>query len=401
MDHKFNLDNCIHSMIASKNYWAKFDESGVLPKTYVRQISKSLENLYSSANLYSIATVTQRVEQIYVYRKQLRALLQLPKVEQRTPEWYALRETRITASDFGDALGIEKFGKKGDVKSFYEKKCGFKKVTYDEKNVFLQWGVMFEPMATALYEHRSGIKVHEFGLIPNTKHDFLGASPDGITDLGVMLEIKCPYKRLITEDSILKQYYYQIQGQLDACDLYECDFLEVNFDCYDIEDLFWEDFENDYDTFTRTFMEKGIILKRRLTDDHNQSSPSYIYSPFNCPKTQLRQWYSQNKTDDYDSVFWNVKHFTLKRVYKDPIFVDNMNINLKTVWDKVCTYKDNPETFKKDFYLRGVSPSENTNTRSSQRARQSSTSLMSTRQDARPSQKRDIVGALFIRDDDN
>jgi hypothetical protein len=29
----------------------------------------------------------------------------------------------------------------------------------------------------------------------NSEYEFFGASPDGISEVGVMVEIKCPYKR--------------------------------------------------------------------------------------------------------------------------------------------------------------------------------------------------------------
>ena len=384
MDHRFNLDNTINMVLNSKQYWYKFDQVGSIPKSYIQLISKTLKNMYTSKNLSSVVMIEKRIKTIHNYRKQLHRILKIPQVEQRSPEWYALRKTMITASDFGDALGIEKFGKKGDVKAFYEKKCGFKEVVYDNSSIFLQWGVMFEPVATSLYESRSGIKVHEFGLIKNTKHDFLGASPDGITDMGVMLEIKCPYKRVITEDSILKQYYYQIQGQLDACELNECDFLEVNFETYESDDQFWEDYELETETYTTNFTEKGIILKRYIC---NECEEKYTYSPSNITKKKLSEWYSDNNDfNNFETIFWNLKKFTLKRVYKDDIFVNNMNINLKDVWEKVVEYKTDPESFKKLYYSSGGS------------------SLKATRSSSIPSKntsKRETVGALFIRDDEN
>ena len=63
------------------------------------------------------------------------------------------------------------------------------------------------------------------GLIIHNQYKHIGASPDGISDLGIMLEIKCPFKRKI-DGAIPEQYWMQIQGQLEVCDLEECDYLE-------------------------------------------------------------------------------------------------------------------------------------------------------------------------------
>ena len=62
------------------------------------------------------------------------------------------------------------------------------------------------------------VEVFEFGILRHPTIECLGASPDGISDIGIMLEIKCPWKRKKTE-TIPEQYYYQIQGQLDVCSL--------------------------------------------------------------------------------------------------------------------------------------------------------------------------------------
>lgn len=353
MEHRINLDNIIYHHITSKNAWSKLD-SDKLPDTLINQISQKMKSLTIQSNLSSPAIIRKRIEKIRKNRIQLQKIKKLPYVQQRSDEWYEIRNNLITASDFGDALGIEKFGKKNDGKSFYKKKCGYETVTYDTASIFLQWGVMFEPVATSLYETRTGIPVHEFGIIKHPRHNFLGASPDGINDLGVMLEIKCPYKRVITDDSILKQYYYQMQGQLDACDLDECDFLEVKFEEYDCEDTFWEDYENDFGVYTSNFMEKGII--------HKMYDSSYIYSPPNLPKDELEKWNKQqlSKSQTAKVIFWYVDLFSLKRVESNRSFINNMNIQLQDVWNKVLEYRNNPELYKKQIEGGGSSGTSST-----------------------------------------
>ena len=51
-----------------------------------------------------------------------------------------------------------------------------------------------------------------------------------------MLEIKCPYSRKI--DGVIKpEYFSQMQGQLEVCDLEYCDFLECDFQKFDCPDF--------------------------------------------------------------------------------------------------------------------------------------------------------------------
>ena len=38
-------------------------------------------------------------------REQVQRLMQIPQPEQRTPQWYAMRESMVTASDFGSIFG--------------------------------------------------------------------------------------------------------------------------------------------------------------------------------------------------------------------------------------------------------------------------------------------------------
>lgn len=55
---------------------------------------------------------------------------------------------------------------------------------------------------------------------------WIGASPDGITDCGSMVEIKCPYRRQIVPGHVPHHYYPQIQVQLEVCDLSLCYFVQ-------------------------------------------------------------------------------------------------------------------------------------------------------------------------------
>ena len=107
---------------------------------------------------------------------QVSTLLTIKKIEQRTPEWFLARETMITASDWATALGEGHFGNKND---FILKKCG--KGPAFKGNIYTEWGVKYENVATRLYESRNKIKVYEFGILRHPKYLFLGASPDGIT----------------------------------------------------------------------------------------------------------------------------------------------------------------------------------------------------------------------------
>jgi hypothetical protein len=58
-------------------------------------------------------------------------------------------------------------------------------------------GEKYEDEARILYEQRHGEVVHELGLCPHPEHTWLGGSPDGVTESGKLVEIKCPMHRKI------------------------------------------------------------------------------------------------------------------------------------------------------------------------------------------------------------
>ena len=177
---------------------------------------------------YPQELVANRQQKLQEYRNKLAILQSFPLIKQRSPEWFELRKNRLTASDLDDAI-------KENNLSLAKKKAGVVKDNTNYNGIAaLKWGVMYEPMATRCYSQmHQNIPVSEFGLIPDNSLEHFGASPDGINDLGIMIEIKCPYSREIIDGNILEKYYMQIQGQLAVCGLEECDFIECKFIEYD------------------------------------------------------------------------------------------------------------------------------------------------------------------------
>lgn len=261
---------------------------------------------------------------VEMYRLQLQKLLQIPKLQQKTPEWYKARNDLITASDFAQALGAGKFGTQ---RQLIEKKVEAVLNPVDDskplKNMFFEWGNLFEPVACNLYSvMHGGVKVHEFGLLRHPTCSFFGASPDGITEDGVMLEIKCPLKRKISPGDIPLQYYYQIQGQLDVCGLDECDYFECEFAKY-----------NDYDEYSNAY--DGISYTGVIVDGSNEEKeyPTLIKNCI-CPRHE-----------NENAVYWVLTNHHIKRVTRDRTFVQEKLAALKEVWDKIVYYRGNPSAY--------------------------------------------------------
>lgn len=308
------------------NYNLKSQENVSLLSVMDKMISKSMPidfcvkaiNVCFSKAIVDERDFEERKQTIQRYQQQLKNLMQIPKVEQRSEDWYNIRKSLITASDFAQALGEGKFGTQ---KQIFQKKCGYE----EEKGLSsfslapLKWGCMFEPVAQKIYSDRMGVFINEFGIIRHPTRTYFGASPDGISEHGIMLEIKCPYKRKITGEIPL-QYYYQIQGQLDVCGLDECDYLECEF-----EEVSEYPVDHIYET--------GAIVE--------------------YPGDKFTYHYSKEELNDikpgYNTIhYWKLVKYNVVRVFKDHDFVNAKLDALKEVWNKIEEYQDNRAMYDKE-----------------------------------------------------
>jgi putative phage-type endonuclease len=290
----------------------------------------------------SAIDVVQRMEKHKEWSEQVERLAKIPQPAQRSEEWYNTRWNLITASDIAQALEEGKFGTQKD---FLIKKCDPESAGSFNANLPpLVWGVKYEPVANALYEFRTGQRVLEFGLLKHPTLDFIGASPDGITQQGIMLEIKCPWRRKITGE-IPRQYYYQIQAQLDVCGLCECDFLEVGLAEYPSEAEFVAD-GPEYGGRTSEGNEKGILIE--YMDSGNRS---YEYSKIGADVHELLEWRDSvlECRPGGKVVFWRVDVFSVVRVVKDEFFVTEMYAKARVVWDTVLRYRQDPDALRKEL----------------------------------------------------
>lgn len=154
--------------------------------------------------------------------------------KQRTAEWFECRKCRLTSSNFGKIVKRRS--------NFYK----LAKDMMDSKfftNDAIEWGINNEKNAIREYEKKCKVNVIEGGFYVNDKYNYIGCSPDGLINDG-LLEIKCPYSlrngifplnpsssfycKSINGKLVLKKthnYYYQIQGIMGIMNLKWCDFV--------------------------------------------------------------------------------------------------------------------------------------------------------------------------------
>ena len=151
-------------------------------------------------------------------------LLTRPQWAQRTPEWYEVRRSLLTASDVSSALGIKPFASyKGSPRAELLKK---KLENRPFSNMFTLHGQKYEDEARDLMVAAMGEEVLDFGLLVHPEHGWLAASPDGVTLTGKCVEIKCPLRRTIVPGQVPHHYWPQVQVQLQVCDLDSCIFVQ-------------------------------------------------------------------------------------------------------------------------------------------------------------------------------
>ena len=224
----------------------------------------------------------------------LNKLKEQPLIKQRTEEWFKLRENRLTASDLYDAVHYPS--------TLIKKKL--KNISFNSYAIpALRWGCMFESIACDIYAFNNLTKVNEFGLLINDNIKDFGASPDGITDEGIMIEIKCPYSRDIKDKIIPDKYYYQMQGQMAVCELDVCDYIECKFKTFESEEEYINEVK-DIDNYKH-----GIIIDYR--------NGIYKYSTFNNSYNDNIIEINELNINNDNIIYWMLEIINIQRVKFD------------------------------------------------------------------------------------
>ena len=221
----------------------------------------------------------------------------------------------------------------------------------------MHWGQKYEPVSVLLYEDMYDTKVGDYGCIKHRTYSFLGASPDGINDVlssgkgsnryGRMLEIKNIVNREI--DGIpKKEYWVQMQLQMETCDLEECDFLETRFKEEEEEkeeegDQDKDQEEDDPDD-TPT---KGIIMYFASMD----GNPFYVYKPLRMIRQYFEDvWFNEQIEAQQKcgrcwikNIFWKLEEYSCVLVLRNHLWFQENICFLEKLWLTVLKERENGE----------------------------------------------------------
>ena len=138
-------------------------------------------------------------------------------MQQRTTEWFAARRGRVTGSVAGAILGVNPHTSREDVLRRLVRDWHGAEPEF-VGNIATMHGTAHEDGAIVDFQMETGIGVNPVGFLPY--EDWLGASPDGLTDDGGVLEVKVPFGKRNDTNADFKpltdqpHYYAQVQIEI-------------------------------------------------------------------------------------------------------------------------------------------------------------------------------------------
>ena len=344
----------------------------VVMKNYFRTIMPRRQFRTSFTNKKSSCMTNKR--RAYLTEK-INYLRSIPQPEQRTNDWYLFRHNLLTASNAWKGLSSEKLRNS----LIYEKCCPidtekYAKVAMDSP---FHWGTKYEPLSVQFYEHMYATKVEDFGCIQDQKHSFLGASPDGINvcpksdRYGRMLEIKNRFSDAVPITGIPKRdYWIQMQLQMNVCELNECDFLETRFIEYEDEEAFLLDVPATSETHiqlqtqtqTEPVLEPEPEQEQKLNPfQYNNDckrkgivmcffengKPLYLYPPWEITEPDYKTWEVQQFEEQeakgniwVKNLYWYLSKYSCVLVLRNKIWFTWAAQTLSDVWNTIETERD-------------------------------------------------------------
>ena len=317
--------------------------------TYINKIITSVIDCYFQINIPRSFknTFTIGKPNIREIKKKIKNYENMEQPPQQTPEWYQFRWTCLTASSIWKALDTQ-----CNKNQLIVSKCvpiNPKKYNSVNTSSAIHNGHRFEPLSTMWYEKRYNTTIGEFGCIRHPKINFLGASPDGINidpnnpRFGRALEIKNPVNRDLTGIP-KKEYWIQMQLQMEVWDLDTCDFLETCFKCYDNEDTFNKDGSFNKNNDGKL---KGVIVQF-----YDNGKPTYKYPPIGCDAEEFNNWYDKTLDNNTNltwtqNIYWWLDCWSCVLVPRNKEWFNAALPEFQNLWNIILKERENREFEKR------------------------------------------------------
>lgn len=157
-------------------------------------------------------------------------------MEQRSPEWFAARCGKVTASRLYDVMARTKSGYAASRQNYMAELICQRLTGKQEEgftNAAMMRGTELEPVAREMYAlNEFDAVISEVGLIDHPTITGFAASPDGLVNDDGLIEIKCPntwtHLKTLKTGAPKRQYLLQMHAQMMCTGRKWCDF--VSFD---------------------------------------------------------------------------------------------------------------------------------------------------------------------------
>ncbi|RMF02472.1 MAG: exonuclease [Alphaproteobacteria bacterium] len=154
---------------------------------------------------------------------------------QGTPEWFAARLGKATASRIADITARTKSGW-GAARANYLAELVAERLTGEPADSYtspaMQWGTDTEPEAREAYAFVTGSDVEPVGFVDHPEIAMSGASPDGLVGDAGLVEIKCPntatHIKTVLADAVPGKYIKQMMWQMACTGREWCDFVSYD-----------------------------------------------------------------------------------------------------------------------------------------------------------------------------
>jgi len=257
---------------------------------------------------------------------------------QGTPGWFMDRYTLISASTAWKAITSE-----ASLRALIREKLIMPQPGMNDPAANpsspMHWGKRYEPVSTSLYSRWFDVEVNEYGCIRHPNYSSLGASPDGVVSTpgpfyGRMLEIKNVVNRELTGIP-KREYWIQMQLQMEACNLPLCDFLECQF----VEYTTW-DAANADGTFNRTAdgKHKGALL---MLFDTVAQRIRYFYPPLAITElADYERWEKETRTANprmewMQRIWWRLESHSLITVERHCEWFNSVLWRFEHAWNEI------------------------------------------------------------------
>lgn len=322
-------------------------EDGELYDNIEDFVDKNIENYFVYSRIpkrSNSITFEDENEKVEILKDKIAFLKEQEQPEQKTKEWYQFRYNLITASNLWKVFGTE-----SQVNSLIYEKCKpLQEISHDSlQSGPLFWGIKYEPVTVMIYEDMFHTKVDDFGCIKHGKYPFIGASPDGINvdetniRFGRMVEIKNIYNREITGIP-KKEYWIQMQLQMEVCKLETCDFVETRIKEFDdMEEYLDKREEYEYNGIVLEFLPKFKpcdISSNEQVLDNNKKKLFHMILDNSKSKYEIEEIINKTKEDNENFYllgvsYWYLDEFSCVLVKRNELWFKKSLSEIEKVWN--------------------------------------------------------------------